>query len=542
LKITLDGAPMTGPAPAARPGSGFGDNPIVYFLLIDRFASDCAAPLDQPGGFHGGKLQGITAKIREGWFAALGVNALWLSAPFEQIPGWVPGGHNEFRHYPYHGYFTHDYTVLDRRFGSDDDLRELVDTAHAHRLRVILDVAINHPGYLDHDTLARHMPAALGQGWQDANPGDWASYIDFHSMALVDWWGPDWVRAGLPGYSAGGADELTRQIAGLPDFRTENPAPVRLPVFLRQKSPTRAVDLPDATVRDYLTEWLVRWVREFGIDGFRCDSAKHVDLETWALLKHKAAAALADWKARNPARKMDDDPFWMTGEVFGQWIERNDYFDQGFDNLINFGFQHEVDEFDLDSLFRRYAARLAGRPQHNVLSYVSSHDTCLFDRDRLIHAGTALLLAPGGVQIFYGDETARPAGPVPAGDPIQATRSAMNWATPDLAVLTHWRRLGQFRNRHVALARGTHLTLQHHPLIFSREDHSTHDVVIVGIGIWGEHVVEVAGLLEDGEPLIDAYSARALQATGGTLRIDGCGTVLIERASAYRPFYCPGAV
>jgi alpha-amylase len=527
-------------------GGAFADNPIVYFLLIDRFhppAASASVPAP-PGGdtatFHGGTLRGVTEKIRAGWFDALGVNALWLSCPFEQIPGWVPGGHGEFEHHAYHGYFTHDYTVLDRRFGCDADLRDLVDTAHAHRLRVILDVAINHPGYLDLATVAAYMPAALAPGWRQATLADGTCHIDYDSTALVDWWGPDWVRADLPGYIAGGADDLTMQLAGLPDFRTENPAAVRLPTFLRAKADTRAVDLPRATVRDYLTTWLAAWVREFGIDGMRCDSAKHVDLATWALLKDKAGAALAAWKTDHPDSKIDDAPFWMTGEVFGHWIERGPYFDHGFDNLINFGFQHEIGERELDQVYARYAARLAGRPGYNVLSYISSHDTYLFPRDRLRDAGTALLLAPGGVQIFYGDETGRRPCAAPASDPVQATRSDMNWTTPDQAVLAHWRLLGRFRARHVALARGVHRTHGHAPCIFSRLDGMSGDRVVIGLDLWGEHLMRVGPLFDEGEELMDAYTGQRTRARSGTIRVDGRGTVLIERASAYRPPLDPG--
>ncbi|MDU6110523.1 MAG: alpha-amylase, partial [Klebsiella pneumoniae] len=61
----------------------------------------------------------------------------------------------------------------------------------------------------------------------------------------------------------------------------------------------------------------------------------------------------------------------------------------------------------------------------NVLSYLSSHDTRLF-REGGTTAAELLLLAPGAVQIFYGDESSRPFGPT-GSDPLQGTRSEMNW-------------------------------------------------------------------------------------------------------------------
>ena len=160
------------PAPAAVPGS-FADNPIVYFVVTDRFengnpANDNsygrkreAPPREDVGTFHGGDLKGLTNKLKQGWFKELGVNALWITAPYEQIHGWVVGGNKEFKHYAYHGYYALDYTVLDRNMGTPDELREMVDTAHAQGIRVLFDVVLNHPGYLDIQT-ARDLGISLG--------------------------------------------------------------------------------------------------------------------------------------------------------------------------------------------------------------------------------------------------------------------------------------------------------------------------------------------------------------------------------------------
>jgi len=61
------------------------------------------------------------------------------------------------------------------------------------------------------------------------------------------------------------------------------------------------MDLPDTSVRGYLVKWLTDWVREYGIDGFRADTVKHVEPEAWLELKGEAVKALAEWKAKNPA-------------------------------------------------------------------------------------------------------------------------------------------------------------------------------------------------------------------------------------------------
>ncbi|HAZ54597.1 MAG TPA: hypothetical protein DCY50_06210, partial [Franconibacter helveticus] len=98
--------------------------------------------------------------------------------------------------------------------------------------------------------------------------------------------------------------------------------------------------------------------------------------------------------------------------------------------------------------------------QFNVLSYLSSHDTRLC-REGGPRAAELLLLAPGAVQIFYGDETARPFGPT-GSDPLQGTRSEMNWqdvSGKNAALLEHWQRISQFRARHPAVGAGKQTTL-----------------------------------------------------------------------------------
>jgi alpha-amylase len=241
--------------------------------------------------------------------------------------------------------------------------------------------------------------------------------------------------------------------------------------------------------------------------------------------------ALAEWKAKNPAKKIDDAPFWMTGEYWGHGPERGKLHDAGFDSMINFDFQERASQFAKpDSLFANYAKLQAGKPAQ-MLNYISSHDTRLFARDKLVEGGNALLLAPGGVQIYYGDETARPPGPVPSSDPQQATRSDMNWSKPDAAVLEHWRKLGAFRARHVALARGEHQKLGDAPYAFSRVDAASGDRVVVALGVAAGTKVAVAQVFDEGRSLRDAYSGRRLTVKGGAVDIDTAApAVLLERA------------
>ncbi|WP_313478770.1 alpha-amylase [Atlantibacter hermannii] len=464
-------------------------NATVYFVLTDRFENGDPDNdnsygrhkdgMEEIGTFHGGDLQGLTQKLD--YLQDLGVNALWISAPFEQINGWVGGGaKGDFPHYAYHGYYTQDWTTLDANMGTRDDLQKLVDGAHQRGIRVLFDIVMNHAGYATLADMQQYQFGALylkgdeitktlGENWTDWKPGPgqtWHSfndYINFSDKAAWEkWWGKNWIRTDIGDYDSPGFDDLTMSLAFLPDLKTESTVATGLPNFYQQKPDTRAKEHPNYTPRDYLTEWLSQWVRDFGIDGFRVDTAKHVEMGAWQQLKNQASEALNDWKAAHPDKKLDDAPFWMTGEAWGHGVMQSDYYRNGFDAMINFDYQEQAAGAvsclaTIEPVWQQMADKLQ---QFNVLSYLSSHDTRLF-REGGTRAAELLMLAPGAVQIFYGDETARPFGPT-GSDPLQGTRSDMNWQDIEgaqAATLAHWQKLAQFRARHPAIGEGKHTPL-----------------------------------------------------------------------------------
>jgi alpha-amylase len=129
------------------------ENATVYFLLTDRFNNGNPGNDGAYGrkidaaklrGFMGGDIAGVTAKIKEGYFNNLGVNAIWMTPVIENIHGSTDEGTG--KSYGFHGYWAKDFTALDAAFGTEDELRALVDTAHAKGIRVIFDVVLNHTG------------------------------------------------------------------------------------------------------------------------------------------------------------------------------------------------------------------------------------------------------------------------------------------------------------------------------------------------------------------------------------------------------------
>jgi alpha-amylase len=503
---------------AAAPAFRWADA-TVYFVLTDRFRngdpendhaygrqSDGAQEI---GTWHGGDFAGLTQQLD--YLAALGVGAIWLSPPVEQVHGWVGGGKGDFKYYGYHGYWALDFTRLDKNLGTEAELRALVDGAHQRGLRVLFDVVLNHPGYATGDDLVAYVPEVFKDGTGDAFKAfvpaagqtyfEWNNLVDYSSVNWSKWWTPAWIRAGLGitgQFTKPGTDDLTSSLAFLPDFKTEATGNADAPPFWARKSDTLMTLTPNATVRAHLVAWHADWVRRFGIDGFRCDTAKNVEFASWRALKDAATAALAEWKAANPTKKLDDAPFWMTGEAYGHGVGKDGYYALGgFDSLLNFDFQPKVRDLLTDSpslaegavalekLYALNAGLIGGDSTFGVLNYLSSHDTRLFIGEvgnspvKMRQALTALMLAPGNAQLFYGDESGRALGPAGM-DPVQATRSDMNWTSTDAATLAHVQRLGAFRKAHPALATGAHAQLPSPPgtYAFSRTQ-GTQDAVVV---------------------------------------------------------------
>jgi alpha-amylase len=486
-------------------------NANIYFVLVDRFSngdksndhsySRQSDGTDEVGTFHGGDLKGVIAQLD--YIKSLGTDAIWLSPIVEQVHGAVGGGEKgTFPFYAYHGYWARDFTKIDANFGQEDDLKTLVNRAHQLGIKVLLDVVLNHPGYatlsdlqldqINVVTPKSNWPASWAQ-WQPQAGENWHSFntqINYQSTHWLEWWGPKWVRTGLPGYPQPGSADTTLSLAGLPDFITEGEEYVTPPPWLLNNPGTKVVAKHDYTVADYLIEWQADWVKQFGIDGYRVDTVKHVEGDVWQRLKVKASAGLKQWRQTHDKT---GQPFWMMGEVWGLGAYTNPTYNDGFDALINFDMQKKIDKGaaclrEMDSAYQSYADSMQQESALNPVSYISSHDTELFfsrfnSFTMQKGAASALLLSPGAIQVYYGDEVAREIGPY-ADDFHQGTRSDMLWSLdPERQeLLNYWRTLGQFRHHHPAIGAGAHHVIeQAHPYVFSRTlDNDTVVVAFVG--------------------------------------------------------------
>lgn len=503
----------------------------MYFLLTDRFNNgDTSNDVNfgrtkETGvlrGFEGGDIKGITQKIEEGYFTDLGINAIWFSPIVEQIHGATDEGTGVS--YGYHAYWAKDWTALDPNFGTEDDLRILVETAHKNGIRIVLDGVINHTGPVT-----------------EKDPV----------------WDNDWVRT-EPQCNYSNFDNTVNctLVENLPDVLTNSTKEVDLPKPLVEKwkaegryqqelkelndffEETGYPKLP----KYYIIKWLTDYVREFGVDGYRADTVKHTDELVWENFKTECDRAFAVWKENNPDEVLDDNEFYIVGEVYNYGISGGKYFDFGdkkvnyFDNMftsqINFEFKWNAAQMNsYEELFSRYDSILQkDLKEYGVLNYLTSHDDGQpFDKERTktFEAGTKLLLAPGGAQIYYGDESARDL--TIEGTVGDATlRSNMNWDAIDAnnetkKLLGHYQKLGKFRKNHPAVGAGIHKMISESPYVFQRtySQDNFKDAVVIGLDLKeGEKELIVGELFSEGTILKDAYSGKEVTVKNGEILID----------------------
>lgn len=511
----------------------------VYFLLTDRFNNGDKTndlnynrnkPTGKLRGFEGGDIRGIIQKLEEGYFENLGINVIWMTPIVEQIHDGVDEG-TGFS-YGFHGYWTRDWSALDPSFGTKKDLAELVQKAHAKGIRIMLDAVINHTGPVTQED------SVYPSDWVRTSPKcTYNSYDNFINCTLVE---------------------------NLPDVKTESNQAVELPPFLVEKFKKEGryeqelIELdaffaktgyPRAP-RFYIMKWLSDYISDYGIDGYRVDTAKHTTENVWKEFKDVCDMAFADFKKNNPSKVLDNNPFFTVGEVYGYNIgnkliydfgdKKVNYFDNGFTALINFDFRNEA-KMNYEELFTKYATILQkDLKNHTVMNYVSSHDDSYpFDkkRERTFESGTKLLLTPGISQVYYGDELARSLDI--AGTQGDATlRSMMNWddlknnqKTKDLNL--HWQKLGTFRRNHPSIGAGIHNQISRAPYVFSRiySNENYTDKVVVGLDLpIGKKEISVGSIFENGTLLIDAYSGKFTTVFNGKISLDSeFGIILLEK-------------
>lgn len=400
---------------------------ILYFVLIDRFAdgdpsNNVHVDVSQKGTFHGGDLAGLRAHLDE--IAELGATAIWINPVVKNIPGFVTGA--GFPDWAYHGYWADDFYHTDRRFGSEEELKALVDDCHRRGMKVLLDVVYNHVGY---DSQYLTNPRTKG-----------------------------WIR------SPCGSDDLTTCVAGLPDLRTE---------------------LPE--VAEYLYGAHIGLAKRVGLDGFRLDTVKHVDHPFWREHRRRTREQLGpgffligevwggDAQSLDPWFEDDEMDagfdFSFQGSALG--------FVEGRGRTIAF-------ERYLESREKVRAGHLLA---HFLSSHDVPGALYLLGGDKqLFRLAAVLQLTTAGIPtVYYGEEVGRPGGDWPdnRSDMPWGSRGVRPGAglPRDERLREEYRRLIAIRRAHPALSRGIHagLSAEGDLLVFLRFDAPSGDAVVVAV-------------------------------------------------------------
>ena len=300
---------------------------VLYSLMIDRFYDADPTnnePLNSPevlpqADYQGGDLKGITEKIKAGFFQKLGISTIWIS-PITQNPrdAWGLNLNPRTKFSGYHGYWPIYTTEVDDRFGTAEELKEMLATAHAEGMNVILDYVANHL-HINSPVLQEH---------------------------------PDWI---IPLMLPDGRKNL-----GLWDEH-------RLTTWFDEHIPS--LDLERDEVAQPMTDSATFWMTEYEFDGFRHDACKHIPLGYWRTLTKKLR------------ERVTDRELWQIGETYGSPELIGSYVRTGMINAqFDFNVYHTaLDVLTRDHSIRKMAAvveesQAAYGAHHTMGNITGNHD------------------------------------------------------------------------------------------------------------------------------------------------------------------------
>lgn len=404
-----------------------------YFVMADRFdngdpANDLGGLPDDPlvsgfdptskGFYNGGDLAGLRDRLS--YIQGLGTTSIWLTPSFKNKAVQLEDGPSA----GYHGYWITDFTQIDPHLGTNEDLAALVRDAHRRGMKVYFDIITNHTadviGYQEgarkaytSKDLAPYTDAS-GEVFDDR---DFAGGDDFPAMdpatsfpytpvldpAERDLKVPAWLNDVTLYHNRGdttfvGEDSQYGDFFGLDDLFTENPRVV-----------------------DGMADIYERWIADFGIDGFRIDTMKHVDDEFWQSFGPRVLKF---------AKAHGKREFFMFGEVFDTTKSYTSHFTttDRMQAVLDFPFQAAARQFasgggPTDALATFFADddwyTDADSNVYELPTFLGNHDMGRFggfvvadnpgagdaewvSRDRLGHE--LMYFSRGNPVIYYGDE------------------------------------------------------------------------------------------------------------------------------------------
>lgn len=424
-------------------------NAVFYQIFPDRFAVSestikgqwqaskyegwDATPTYQ--GYKGGNLWGVIKKLD--YIKDLGVNAIYFTPIFQSASN--------------HRYHTHDYYQVDPMLGGNVAFAALIEAAHEHEIKIVLDGVFNHAsrGFFFFNDILENGPNSPWLDWFKIY--DWPlSAYDGSKPANYEGWIGD--RA-------------------LPEFNHDNPQ-----------------------VKEYIMQVAEYWLHQ-GIDGWRLDVPNEVDTPGfWQEFRDRV-------KAVNPEA-------YIVGEIWGDasyWLDGTQ-----FDGVMNYRFAEAAIAFAggdnflpefchgelrpyppisgteyamrIDALLKLYDWEI----QLAQLNLLDSHDTPRLltavgeNKSSFMLATVLMMTFPGAPSIFYGDEVGLLGGKDP--DCRRAFPEPANW---DVEILKDYKQLIALRHQYSALSTGKYKTLYagQHLYVFARILDRQEAIVAVNVGM-----------------------------------------------------------
>ncbi|MCC2031694.1 pullulanase-type alpha-1,6-glucosidase [Microbacterium allomyrinae] len=406
-------------APVRQPGS----QEQFYFVMTDRFANGDASndtggiagdrlvngfdPTDK-GFYNGGDIAGLRDNLD--YIEGLGTTAIWLTPSFKNNPVQGEGVNASAG---YHGYWITDFTQIDPHLGTNAELEALIDEAHAKGIKVYFDIITNHTADLISNTQGQYSyvdqatTPYLDASGTAFDPADYAGTDTFPELdaatsfpytpvvndttAKVPAWLNDPTLYHNRGDSTWTGESVTYgDFSGLDDLMTEHP------------------DVVNGFV-DVYEDWV-----DFGIDGFRIDTAKHVNFEFW----EKWSTEVLDYA--HAAGKPD---FFMFGEVYdadpvklAPYVRETDM-----NSVLDFTFQSSAVSYAAGNSAKGLQGLYAGDDWYTTAdssstalpTFLGNHDMGrvgymlqttpnALERDLLAH--DLMFLGRGQPVVYYGDE------------------------------------------------------------------------------------------------------------------------------------------
>lgn len=407
-----------------------------YFVMADRFSNGDTTNDDgglgpdpmvsgydptRKGFYNGGDLAGLLDKID--YIQGLGTTSIWLTPSFKN-----KAVQTEDNSAGYHGYWVTDFTQIDPHLGTNGELKELINEAHSRGMKVYFDIITNHTadviGYEDTEGKGARLTymskdaspykTAAGEAFDDRDVAGSQKFpeldpeISFPYKPVLqpgeeNLKVPHWLNDPTLYHNRGdttflGEDSYYGDFFGLDDLFTEHP-----------------------TVVKGMEDIYETWIRDFGVDGFRIDTMKHVNNEFWQEFGPKVL---------NYAKAQGKDEFFMFGEVFdtsksftSQFTTRNQM-----QAVLDFPFQDAARGFasksqdaraletffagddwytDADSNVYQLPTFLGNHDMGRIGSFIATDNADATDaekvaRDQLAHE--LMYFSRGNPVIYYGDE------------------------------------------------------------------------------------------------------------------------------------------